>query len=128
MKISPCIYNDAGELMAPRELDVKLTTTVPGGRPSLEAGFYHAFAFVGKTERERDQKRQRFIEEMAAIPRSMILSADEYTVKMDSFVRHGLKLIYVIETAEGASTPQDPHWWLNRYSPSVSNELPSRAN
>lgn len=125
MKVSPCFYNEAGELMAPRELDVKLASATPGGTPSKEEGFYHTFKFEGRTPAELEAKRRRFIEEMASVPRCMVLSTKEYTVQMDSFVRYGLDVLYAVEKAEGASAPQDPHWWLNRYAQVAMNTLPS---
>lgn len=128
MKVSPCIYNADGELMAPRELDVKLASATPGGTPSKEEGFYHTFKFEARTKAELASKRRRFIEEMAPVPRCAVLSEREYTVRMDSFVRHGLDLLYVIETAEGPAAPQDPHWWLNRYNQVQVNVLPSTLN
>lgn len=103
MKISETIYNAAGELMAPRSIDVKLNRPFPGGRPELEDGFYYAFKFEGSTQNERAQKRQRFFTEMKAVPRFMALSVREYRVQMDSYVRYGVEVLYVIESAEGAS-------------------------
>lgn len=103
MKISPTFYNDAGELMAPLSVDVKLAPVTPGGTPTLEAGFYHRFKFEGLTERERDAKTRRFFAEMSSVPGYMTLVQRPYTVRMDSYVRYGLDVMYVVESAEQAT-------------------------
>lgn len=103
MKISPTFYNDAGELMAPLSVDVKLRSVTPGGTPTLEAGFYHRFKFEGHTEKERDTKSRRFFTEMSSVPGYMTLVQRPYTVRMDSFVRYGLDVMYVVESAEQAT-------------------------
>jgi hypothetical protein len=105
MKISQTFYNDAGELMAPRPLDVKLGAVTPGGKPSLDAGFYHRFKFEGRTEAELESKRQRFFAEMQSLPGYMSLVVRPYTVCMDSFVRYGVDVLYAIEAATDEPAP-----------------------
>lgn len=102
MKISPTHYNDAGELMAPRPFDVDRVTVTPGGRPSLDPGFYHRFKFEGRTQAEFEDKARRFFAEMAEVSGYMRLTLREYTVRMDTYVRFGLDVLYVIESPEGA--------------------------
>ena len=103
MKISATFYNDAGELMAPRPLDVKLGEVTPGGHPTTEAGFYHRFKFEGRTEQERQAKADRFFASMLTVPGYSTLVPRSYTVTMDGYVRHGLDVLYVVETASGAA-------------------------
>ncbi|MFF2053799.1 hypothetical protein ACFVU2_19500 [Leifsonia sp. NPDC058194] len=106
MKISPTHYNDAGELMAPRPFDVERAMVTPGGRPSMDPGFYHQFKFEGLTQAELEDKARRFFAEMAEVPGYMRLTLREYTVRMDSYVRYGLDVLYVIESPEGAPKPR----------------------
>lgn len=103
MKISSTFYNAAGELMAPRQLDVTLSSVTPGGIPSIEEGFYHRFKFEGRTKAELEQKSRRFFDEMGAVQGFQALIVRPYTVEMDSFVRHGLDVVYVVESAEQAA-------------------------
>jgi hypothetical protein len=97
MKISATFYNDAGELMAPRPLDMTLASVTPGGIPSIEAGFYHRFKFEGRTQKELDAKSRRFFENMRAVPGYSTLVLRPYTVEMGSYVRHGLDVVYAVE-------------------------------
>jgi hypothetical protein len=99
MKISATFYNDAGELMAPRPLDVTLSSVAPGGIPSTDAGFYWRFKFEGRTQEELDEKRRRFFDSMRRVPGYSTLVLRPYTVNMGSFFRTGLDIVYVIETA-----------------------------
>lgn len=99
MKISATFYNDAGELMAPRPLDVTLSSVAPGGIPSTDAGFYWRFKFEGRTQEELDEKRRRFFDTMRRVPGYSTLVLRPYTVNMGSFFRTGLDIVYVIETA-----------------------------
>lgn len=108
MKISEVFYNDAGELMAPRPMDVKLGSVTPGGIPSTEAGFYHRFKFEGKTQAELQAKAERFSAEMRSVPGYSKLVARPYTVKMDSYVRHGLDVLYAVEVVAGEPTAPAP--------------------
>lgn len=101
MKVSATHY-ERGELMAPRPLDVKLASPTPGGVPTTDAGFYHRFKFEGRTKVEFDQKIERFVAEMTAVPGFTILTAREYDVKLDHYVRHGVDVLYVIEAAAAA--------------------------
>lgn len=103
MKISSTFYNDAGELMAPHSIDVKLAPMSLGGHPTLDEGFYHLFKFEGRTQREREEKYRRFFTSMNAIPGYMTLSQRAYTVQMDSFVRYGVEVMYVIESSAQAA-------------------------
>ena len=106
MKISPTHYNEAGELMAPRPFDVDRVTVTPGGRPSLDPGFYHRFKFEGRTPAEREAKTRRFFAEMAEVPGYMRLALREYEVRMDTFVRYGLDVLYAIESADRSQKPR----------------------
>jgi len=115
MKISPTFYNEAGELMAPREVDVNSVAVFPGGKPTKEEGFYHRFMFHGATPAERAAKRERFFAEMGSVPRLMVLSIREYTAEIGTFKRYGVDVIYAIESPEGASKPNEPLWFLKRY-------------
>ncbi|ROR76044.1 hypothetical protein SAMN06295974_3809 [Plantibacter flavus] len=102
MKISTTFYNDEGELMAPRELDVKLSSVTPGGFPSLEEGFYHRFKFEGRTEAELETKSRRFFAEMNDVSGYLSLVIRPYSVEMGNYVRHGIDVIYVVESAKQA--------------------------
>jgi len=103
MKISATFYNDAGELMAPRLIDVTLGSVTPGGRPSIEAGFYHRFKFEGRTEAELEAKADRFAGEMASVPGYSTLVLRPYIVRMDSYVRYGIDVLYAVEDADSAA-------------------------
>ncbi|MET0887164.1 MAG: hypothetical protein ABWX92_12005 [Mycetocola sp.] len=107
MKISATFYNDAGELMAPRPLDVTLSSVAPGGIPSTEAGFYWRFKFEGRTQAELDEKRRRFFDSMGRIPGYSTLVLRPYTVSMGGFFRTGLDIIYVIEAAQDIAMAAD---------------------
>lgn len=123
MKISATFYNDAGELMAPRPLDVKLRSATPGGIPSIEAGFYHSFKFEGRTKAEYQNKYRRFFDDMSYVSGYMSLTLREYTVEMGSFVRYGLEVLYVVEAPGGAaSATAELFPGANRYAhtPSVN--------
>lgn len=111
-KVSPCFYNEAGELLAPYSLDLKQAEPRIGGIPEKEPGFYYTFAFSAPTRRELAAKRRRFIDEMAPIPRMTVLSEQEYTTQLDSFVRHGIKLVYAIELENPPAIPHSPYWRL----------------
>ena len=97
MKISETRYNDAGELLAPDPLDVKIHSVGPGGRPTFDPGFYHQFNFVGATVAEYQKKRARFFAETSSVPGYMTLTPREYEVAMGNFVRYGLDILYVVE-------------------------------
>lgn len=105
MIVSPTIYNADGELMAPTELDVKRHRPLPGGMPTLDAGYYHAFKFEGRTKSEFDAKVMRFVASMREVPGYMLLSAREYTVEMGAFKRLGLEVLYAVESAERPTRP-----------------------
>lgn len=115
MKISPTFYNEAGELLAPRELDVKSVPVTPGGTPTTDAGYYHRFMFDGATPAELAAKRERFFAEIGSVAGSMILSVTEYTSEIGRHVRHGVDVVYAVESAQGAAQPNDPLWFLHRY-------------
>lgn len=85
MKISPTFYNAAGELMAPREVDVNSMAIFPGGKPTKAEGFSHRFMFHGATLAERAAKGARFFAEMGRIPRLMIPSIEESTAPIGSY-------------------------------------------
>lgn len=110
MKISETFYNEQGELMAPREVDVAYGAVTPGGFPTVEAGFYHRFKFEGRTPAERQEKLERFSAEMAGVPGYMTLTARDYEVRMDSFVRFGYDVLYVVEAPQvaGVARPTAP--------------------
>lgn len=99
MKVSTTIYNAAGELMAPRATDVKLNRPFPGGRPEKEPGYYYAFKFEGRTPQERAAKRERFFAEMNATAGFLALAVREYRVKLDTFERYGVEVLYAVEGA-----------------------------
>jgi hypothetical protein len=105
MKISRTHYNDAGELMAPRTFDVSRLTVTPGGRPTTEAGFYHRFKFEGRTKAELADKTKRFFAEMIALPGYMTLTSREYEVRLDSYLRFGLDVLYAVEAPTDTATP-----------------------
>ena len=106
MKIGPTYYNDAGELMAPRPVDITLAIITVGGHPTTEAGFYHRFKFEGRTEDEFQDKLDRFVHLMSAVPGFMALVERRYPVQMGSFVRHGIDVIYVVECPTQRATAQ----------------------
>lgn len=108
MKISATFYNTAGELMAPRAIDVKLSSVTPGGIPSIEAGFYHRFKFEGRTQKELDAKTRRFFDEMRHVQGFSTLVLRPYTVTMDSYVRQGLDVTYVVESPRPATSATEP--------------------
>jgi hypothetical protein len=103
MKVSETFYNEDGELMAPRSVDVVRKSAAPGGLPTLEAGFYHRFKFEGRTKDEYDDKCNRFFAQMRNVQGYMTLVARPYTVEMGSYVRFGLDVLYAVESAEQAA-------------------------
>ncbi|MCI4659687.1 hypothetical protein [Cryobacterium zhongshanensis] len=103
MKISATFYNEDGELMAPRPLDVTLGSVTPGGIPSIEEGFYHRFKFEGRTEAEYLDKYRRFFANMAQVQGFSTLVLRPYTVEMGSFVRYGLDVLYAVEAVQAPS-------------------------
>lgn len=105
MQVSPTFYNAAGELMAPDPLDVKMGTATPGGHPETEPGFYYDFKFDATSPAELAAKRARFFDVMNAVPGFMALAVRDYTVTLDTFVRHGLEVLYAVESPEGANAP-----------------------
>ncbi len=105
MKVSTTFYNADGDLMAPLPLDVKMASPTPGGIPTFDAGFYHAFSLSARTPAELQTLRARFIRRLAAVPRSQVLVAKPIEVRMDRFVRYGLELIYVVERPRARRSP-----------------------
>lgn len=105
MRISPTFYSAAGELMAPDPLDVKMRSAVPGGRPETEPGFYYDFKFVAETPRQLETKREEFFAYMKTVPGFISLATRDYAVRMDSFVRVGLEVVYAVESPAAASAP-----------------------
>lgn len=106
MKIGRTYYNDAGELMAPRDVDITLSNVIPGGHPTTEAGFYHRFKFEGRTKDDFQEKRERFVRLMRGVPGFLALIERPYTVQMGSFVRHGIDVVYVVECPTQRATAQ----------------------
>lgn len=97
MKISSTSYNADGQLLMPTTLDVKLTRALPNTDISIDAGFYHLAKIEGRTPRELDATRERFVDVLRTAPLCTVLETREYKVQMDSFVRYGLQLLYVVE-------------------------------
>ncbi|MCY1718559.1 hypothetical protein OVA26_16605 [Microbacterium sp. SL62] len=97
MKISPTFYNEDGELLAPRSIDVKRTRALPGGPITIDEGFYHLIKLEGRTARELADARQRFIDTLSTARTGRVVEVREYQVTMDSYVRKGLEIAYVVE-------------------------------
>ncbi len=116
MKIAPCRYDESGELLAPREVDVKVASGHMGRFPTKDEGWYHRFQFFAKSEREIKAKRMRFFQEIGAVPRSMILTVNERKFDMFGAPQWTVDVVYVIEKENGAAEPFNEMWFLNRYS------------
>lgn len=108
MLVSQTRYNASGELMAPLELDVKRRRPTPGGTPSLDAGYYHSFAFLAETKAEIEEKTDRFFSGMARVPGYMTLAAHDYIVEIGTYRRFGVELLYVVEDAAQALAATEP--------------------
>ena len=94
MKLHGTAYNNDGELLAPRPgvLNVSIS---PGGKPTMEPGFYHRFKFEGHRKEELAHKTRMFFDLMASAPGYSTLSLRNYVIRGGA--RHGLDIIYVIE-------------------------------
>lgn len=98
MLMNHTAYNDNGELMAPRSIDIRhKQLRAPGGTPTTEAGFYHRFKFESPNQYELDAKTRRFFDMMNQVAGYSTLSLRPYEVRIGALYRTGLEVIYVVE-------------------------------
>lgn len=98
MLMNHTTYNNDGELMAPRSIDIRhKQLRAPGGTPTIDAGFYHRFKFEAENQRDLDAKTRRFFDMMNQVSGYSTLSLRPYEVRFGAFYRTGLEIIYVVE-------------------------------
>lgn len=95
-------YDEAGRLLAPMPIDLKMNLPQWNSPVTLEAGLYHRIRISAKTEAEMQQRIRATHELFQSTPRLSVLSIDRKTVRVGSRVDLVLDTVYVVEAPAGA--------------------------
>lgn len=113
MKMGRVQY-DHGVVVPPSASMLKLKRTTPGGRPSIEAGFYHRFKISGTSKKDVHAKLTTFMNFMARVEGYDLIQAQDYQVSLAGLPMLGVDLIYVVEEPAGGRAPETTRQMIDR--------------